>query len=226
MQKVIGVFDSGVGGITTASTIQELLPDTKILYYADSEHCPYGERTQADLIDITSNVVSNLAVQGAELIVIACNTATTQCIHALREKFPSLTFVGTEPAIKVACDASCQNILLMATPSTITSAQVQRLCNRYVTTQNLTLLPCPGLAELVEQAVTTQQDLSTSTPIQAKLTELFSTLPNHDGFDAVVLGCTHYIFLKDLIQKYFPYAKLIDGNLGVAKHVQKLITDN
>lgn len=222
MQRVISVFDSGVGGMTTAAEIQRMLPDAKIIYFGDSEHCPYGERTQGDLVHITADIVADLQKQGAEVIVIACNTATTQCIRFLREKFPDLTFIGTEPAIKVACDLGCENILLMATPSTIKSAQVQKLIQRYIASQEVTLLPCPGLAELVEKSVVNGV-LQDTPELAGLLSNLLGKVADHEKIDAVVLGCTHYIYLKSEIQKLFPNAELVDGNLGVAKRVKEVI---
>lgn len=213
MQKIIGVFDSGVGGKTTLTEIQKVLPDAKTVYFGDSKNCPYGEKSQNELIKITSEIVERFTRAGATMVVIACNTATTQCIKTLREKFPGLTFVGTEPALKIACDRGYQNILLMATPVTIRSQQVARLVEKNVINQGLTLLPCAGLAELVEAAA----------PVEAKLEELLSPIPNRDKIDAVVLGCTHYVYLKPQIQSYFPNAELIDGNSGVAKRVASLL---
>lgn len=221
MQKTIGVFDSGIGGQTTAQEIQRLLPDATIFYYGDHDHCPYGGRSQDELIEITTKIVANLVRQGTQLIVIACNTATTQCIHALRKRFPQITFVGTEPAIKVACNAGCQNILLMATPATVKSAQVQRLIAKNITHQEISLLPCPGLANLVEN--TPLNELVTNPKIITRLDDLLLSVPHREMIDGVVLGCTHYIYLKQVIQKYFPNAQLFDGNLGVAKRVKDLL---
>ncbi len=223
MQKIIGVFDSGAGGRTTLKEIQTLLPGVQTIYFGDREHCPYGEKSQSELIEITSEIVAKMEQAGATMIVIACNTATTQCIRALRERFPRLTFVGTEPALKVACDHGCRNILLMATLSTVKSRQVERLVEDNITDQHLTLLPCAGLAELVEEAVVGEDACPLNAGLVAKLDELLLPLPERDKVDGVVLGCTHYIFLRPYIQRYFPNAELIDGNAGVARHVKELL---
>lgn len=113
----IGVFDSGNGGYTTLGAIRSLLPENEYYYIGDHKNCPYGTKTQAELIEITTHIAQRLASWGAEMIVIACNTATTRCIRALRQRFPDIIFVGTEPAIKLACDADCQEILLPASKS-------------------------------------------------------------------------------------------------------------
>lgn len=227
MQKVIGVFDSGVGGMTTAAEIQRILPQAKLIYFGDSEHCPYGERTQSELISITTAIVQDLVDRGANLIVIACNTATTQCIKALRDRFSEVIFVGTEPAIKLACNLGCQKILLMATPATVKSQQVQQLIRQNITNQQITLLPCSGLADLIEKSVKVidgQAHFDCNSEIENKLSELLSQLPDSGSYDGVVLGCTHYIYLRDLLQRYFPAAQIVDGNLGVARRVKQLLS--
>lgn len=229
MKQVIGVFDSGVGGMTTLLEIKKLIPDAKTIYFGDSEHCPYGERIQEELINITHDVVKKLADQGARIIVIACNTATTMCIVRLRQLFPDLTFVGTEPALKVACDHGCKNIVLMATPGTIQSRQVKRLVKQNFNDQKLTMVACPGLAELIEKSVTIKNDVpdfSFNSDIKNKLNELLLNLPDRDKVDAVVLGCTHYNYLDKQLAKYFPNAEMVNGNLGVAKQVRTLMNVN
>lgn len=158
----IGVFDSGSGGRTTLAAIQTLLPENEYYYISDRAHCPYGTKSQSELLAITAELVRQLVRWGAEIIVIACNTATTQCIYNLRQLFPQTIFVGTEPALKPACDAGCQDILLLATPQTIASQQVSRLTSRFVNHQHLELLPCPGLADLIEQQV----ELTESSPLR------------------------------------------------------------
>lgn len=226
MGNIIGVFDSGIGGMTTKLAIEQLIPQAKVIYYGDSANCPYGERSQAELIQITTRIVESFQQQNAKIIVIACNTATTQCIHALRQRFPDLTFIGTEPAIKVACDNHCNNILLMATSGTVKSLQVQRLINKFVTDQKVSLLPCPGLADLIEKSATfINGDIKfhNMDTIHQKLDTLIKNIPDRNQTDAVVLGCTHYIYLKPEIQKYFPNAKLLDGNYGVAKRTHAIL---
>lgn len=227
MIRKIGVFDSGVGGAATLSVIQQLLPDAEYRFLSDQAHLPYGDKTLSELVEITTSLVSELRDWGAEIVVIACNTATTKCIRFLRQRFPEITFVGTEPALKVACDRGFKNILLLATPSTINSDQLQRLIIQYVHGQKLTLLPCSGLADVIERGFSVDQlDRPLSAPaeteINQKLNELFSAIDNPAEIDAVVLGCTHYPLIAKQIQCFFPQAELIDGNLGVAKCVQTL----
>ena len=104
MKGKVGIFDSGIGGLTTYKEIKKLLPNENYIYYADTKNNPYGSKTQDELKQITKNIVNKLITKGAKIIVIACNTATTNCIEYLRKEFPNTIFIGTEPAIKVACD--------------------------------------------------------------------------------------------------------------------------
>lgn len=207
----IGLFDSGKGGTTILAAIKELLPQEKYYFIADSDNCPYGEKTDEELTEIVQKNVDELKDWGAEIVVIACNTATTRCIKMLREKYPELKFVGTEPAIKLAAKSDAKKILVMATPGTVEAERTLQLVkeNRQ-NGQEIELLACPGLADAIEK--------------NEGVTEVLDgLLANIDEPDLVVLGCTHYSLIKDKIQKYFPQAKLIDGNDGVARRVRNLM---
>ena len=206
----IGIFDSGKGGTTVMAAIKERLPEAEYFYIGDSRNCPYGEKTDEELMKITRRHVETLKKKGARIIVIACNTATTRCIAKLRQEYPELKFVGTEPAIKLATETGVKRILVMATPGTIESERTARLMAEYQRPrQKIRLLACPGLADVIEAG----------TGIDEKLAELLAKIP---APEVIVLGCTHYSLIKPEIQKYFPEAKLIDGNEGVAKRVVEL----
>lgn len=213
----IGVFDSGIGGATVLAALQELLPNEDYHYIADSENCPYGEKSDEELRRIVVMNVEKLRAWGAKIIVIACNTATTRCIGYLRQQYPGITFIGTEPAIKLATKITdATNILVLATPGTITSERTKALLEENQKPgQNIILLPCPGLADVIEKYLTID-----SSKIVDKLTELLAgvSMP-----DVVVLGCTHYSLIKDYIQDLFPNAKLLDGNFGIACRLKQLL---
>ncbi|MBR6505900.1 glutamate racemase [Candidatus Saccharibacteria bacterium] len=210
----IGVFDSGIGGTTVLAEIKKLLPNEEYRYIADSKNCPYGEKSDQELERIVTKNVDELKNWGAKIIVIACNTATTRCIDYLRQKYPELTFIGTEPAIKLATNTDAKSILVLATPGTIASERTKSLLEENQKPgQKITLLACPGLADTIEKCY--QDD---HTPIRDKLAELLTNAPKSP--DIIVLGCTHYSLIKDEIQTLFPSSKLIDGNLGVAHRVE------
>ena len=218
MNNKIGIFDSGIGGLTTLKEIKKLLPHENYLYYADSQNNPYGEKTNKELLNIVTNITDFLIKKNVKIIVIACNTATTRCINKLRKIYPFITFIGTEPAIKVACNKNFKNTLVLATPSTIKSERTNELVKKYKNdNQTITLLPCKGLADAIEK-----QD---QTKIEKLLHQLLDKYQNK-SIDSTVLGCTHYPHIKNNIQKMFPQAKIIDGNKGVAKQVKKQLKLN
>ncbi len=213
----IGVFDSGIGGTSVLAAVKELLPNEEYYYIADSKNCPYGEKSDEELRQIVIENTEELKNWGAEIIIIACNTATTKCIDFLRDKYPAIKFVGTEPAIKLAAATMAKNILVLATPGTIAAERTKSLLKENQRPeQQITLLPCPGLADVVEAYLNTTEN----TKIDDKLHELLNDIIMPD---VVVLGCTHYSLIKDKIQKFFPNAILVDGNSGVARRVKQLI---
>ena len=207
----IGVFDSGKGGITILNEIKKILPNEEYMYVGDSENCPYGEKSDEELKRIVRGIVERLKVWGAEIIVIACNTATTRCIDYLRSTYPDLKIVGTEPAIKLATRTKGRKVLVMATPGTVESERMNSLVQENKKDgQEIKLLACQGLADAIEEDDNVDGVLD-------------GLLRGIEGFDIVVLGCTHYSLIKDKIQAYFPNAVLIDGNKGVAERVKALM---
>lgn len=211
----IGVFDSGKGGRTVLEAIERVLPEEEYYYIADSKNCPYGNKTKSELLEITSRIVDELKKWGAEIVVVACNTATTNCIEDLRSKYPELEFVGVEPAIKLATDTGSRRILVMATPGTVKSERTMALLSENQKPgQETRLLPCPGLAEAIEN----------NDDVELILSEVLKEVSvEADEYDSVVLGCTHYPLVRDKIQEFFPRASLIDGNVAVAKRVKQIV---
>lgn len=212
----IGVFDSGRGGLTVLGAIQKRLPGVEYKYIADSKNCPYGEKSEDELYKIVRGNVEELRDWGAKIIVIACNTATVKCIDKLRLDYPELLFVGTEPAVKLALKTGASRILVLATPNTIRSERLHVLTEKNLGSgQKVDFLACPGLAETIEKNY--DSDLER---IAEKLNEL---LDFDESYEVVVLGCTHYPLVSDLIQKFYPRARLVDGAEGVAKRVENMV---
>lgn len=210
---MIGVFDSGIGGLTVLEEMKKVLPKEDYLFYADNLNNPYGEKDDTELYEITSKIVDYLIGRECKLIVIACNTATTRCIKYLRGKYPDITFVGTEPAIKLACDRDYKNILVMATPATINSERTNILVNdNKKDYENIYLVPCEGLANAIEV-----EDRERQERIVSNIYEEYKD----KEIDAIVLGCTHYPHIKDLMSKYFVNASLLDGGNGVARETKR-----
>src|SRR5262245_39629221 len=153
MKKCIGVFDSGVGGLSVLRALRERLPGAPLRYLADSAYAPYGGRDATQIVERSIALTQRLLDDGAAMIVVACNTATVQAIAALRERWPALPFVGVEPGIKPAA-ARTRNgrVALMATASTAGSARVQRLVREHASNVQVLLQGCPGVVDVIERA--------------------------------------------------------------------------
>lgn len=210
---MIGIFDSGIGGVTVLKEIIKLLPNEKYIYYSDSINSPYGDKTEEELKIITSSVISFLIEKGCELIVIACNTASTLSSY-LREKF-DIPIVAIEPAYKMVYDyAYDKKALVMATKRTLESDKFKRLYERY-NNHNTILLPCVGLADLIEEGSQEKID-----------NYLKENISKYSGAECVVLGCTHYPLIKDSISRVLGDVEFFDGSLGVSKLVYKKLKDS
>lgn len=209
----IGVFDSGKGGLSILEELRRVLPNEDFLYYGDSLNNPYGEKNDEELLNITSGIVDYLIKKDCKLIVVACNTATTRCMKKLRLKYPEIIFVGTVPAIKVACDHNFKNTLVMATPATIESERTGELIRDNIRDdQNIYLVSCNGLAHAIE--------IEDSKEIKRILKKVFDDYRDKN-IDSIVLGCTHYPFIKDEILEEMPGVILLDGANGVAREVKR-----
>ena len=218
MSNIVGVFDSGIGGLSVLRELEKILPNEDFYYYGDSLNNPYGEKSDEELFEITSGVVDYLVNKGCRLIVIACNTATTRCMKYLREMYKDVIFVGTVPAIKVACDRDFKNTLVMATPATIESERTMELIRDNIRKdQNIYLVACPGLANAIED--------NDQEKIEEILKDTFREYKDKE-IDSIVLGCTHYPFIKEDILKEMPGVILLDGSRGVAMEVKRQLENN
>ena len=212
--RAIGVFDSGVGGISVLRELARLLPDEHFIYYGDTKNAPYGTRGEEDILALTLSVAQKLLARDVKALVIACNTMTSAAAGALRDAL-SIPVIGMEPALKPASLARRDGrVLVMATEATLRQSKFQSLLARYG--EGALLLPCPGLMEFAERG-----DFD-SPALDAFLDAL---LAKHRGekIDAAVLGCTHYVFLKRAISKALPGVPLFDGNEGAARRLRTLL---
>ena len=212
----IGVFDSGLGGVSVLRACTELLPNEDFLFFGDSANAPYGEKTLDRVRALTLERVADLVDRGVKAVVVACNTATSAAIAALREKYPRIPMIGIEPAVKPAAQArDSSQVIVMATPLTIHEEKYQKLAAAFCHEAGVISLPCRGLAELVEQG---QRE---GPVIDAYLQELF--LPfRHCNVEYIVLGCTHYPFVEGAIRKNFGRpVEIIDGSEGTARQLKR-----
>ncbi len=211
----IGVFDSGVGGLSVAKKIRELLPHENLLYMADSLHAPYGEKSASFINERACIIVQFLIDQGARLIVVACNTATVSCIKELRKQF-SLPIVGVEPGVKTAVANSVSKVVgILATTQTLKSPAFTALATQYSKNVKVEVQACPGLVEQVEALLLNDGNT------QALVEQYVQPLINK-GADKIVLGCTHYAFLAPLIQQAAgPNIEIINTAAPVAQEVAR-----
>ena len=213
----IGVFDSGLGGLSVLKEMMRVLPNEDFLFYEDSLNNPYGVKDEEELLEITSKIVDYLLNHDCKIIVIACNTATTCCMKALREKYPNTIFVGTVPAIKVAYDNNYKNTIILSTPYTTKSKRVEELLNDYTREdQIITNISGENLANLIE--------LDKHDEIMKLLHRLLDDYS--DKADSLVLGCTHYSLIKKEINEVLPNTVLLDGCLGVANEVKHQLEEH
>ena len=212
----IGIFDSGIGGLNILEEVKNIMPNENIIYYQDSSNNPYGEKTDDELWVIVSNIIEYLKNKGVREIIVACNTATTRCIKKMRESYPELIFIGTEPAIKVATDNNYKNIIILGTPGTITSDRLKELIDNNRSDEQINLIECKGLANAIE--------FDNHDEIM-RLLHVYLDEYRNKGIDAVVLGCTHYNYIEKEIIDVLGNVKLIDGNLGVAKQAKRKLEE-
>jgi glutamate racemase len=215
---LVGVFDSGLGGLSVLSVLHRTLPEHPLHYVADSAHAPYGERSDEYVAARTLAIGGHLVASGARLIVVACNTATAVAVAALRERWPEIPVVGVEPAIKPAVKTSASGrIGVMATPTTLRSAKFQRLLDTHGGSAAIVLQPCPGLAGQIERG-----DLDA--PDMVAMIETFCAPLREARVDTVVLGCTHYPFVRHHIQAAMGEGvTLIDTAWPVSRQAARLL---
>jgi glutamate racemase len=219
--KPIGFFDSGVGGLSVMKKAIEFMPWEDYVYFGDSRNAPYGTKTVDEVKELTFNAAEFLIKQGVKAIVIACNTATSAAIDDLRAHYKEIPIIGIEPALKPAVELSDDGkIIIMATPMTLAEKKFKKLMDRYAEEADIIPLPCAGLVELIESGVTEGDEL-----IQF-LENKFQDI-DKDTISAVVLGCTHYPFVKKAISKVLgEKAILIDGSEGTAKELRRRLGKN
>lgn len=209
----VGVFDSGVGGLSVLRELQRQLPLAHLVYVADSGHAPYGERSTGYVIERSTHIARFLLQRGARVLVVACNTATAAAAQVLRDAYPDTPIVGVEPGLKPAVALTRnRHIGVLATEGTLASAKFQALLARLRERAAFHLQPCPGLAHAIESG-------NPEAPKVLALVERYcAPLRAHD-VDTVVLGCTHYPFVAAAIQRAMgPQVQLVDTAQAVARH--------
>lgn len=213
----VGVMDSGVGGLSVLQHLTRQLPHEHFTYFADSAHAPYGNKTATEIQQRCFTIADSLIAQGAKALVVACNTATAAAIGAMRERY-ILPIIGMEPAVKPAAAASKNGIIgVLATTGTLQSAQFAALLEHYGQNVQVVTQACVGLVECIEQG---QLD----TPHTLALLQQYCQPLMATGADTIVLGCTHYPFVRKHIQAIVgPGVTLIDTGAAVAKRLEQVL---
>ena len=221
----IAVFDSGLGGISVLRALRRLMPAEDFLYFGDSANAPYGTKTQEELLARCETIVNALLARGAKCVVVACNTATSAAVPALRRLYPGLPIIGMEPAVKpAATEGGHPRVLVMATPVTIHGERLHQLVQTYDQQAEILLLEAPQIVNFVESG---ESDAHPTKALRAYLHEILQPYLPETGtafkkLDAIVLGCTHFPFVRHCIQETLPYAvELFDGAEGTARQTRR-----
>ena len=214
----IGVFDSGVGGLSVLRAIRQQLPGQPVIYLADQAHVPYGSRTLEEVRGFSESITRYLLDQGARLIVVACNTASAAALHELRDRFPDVPFVGMEPAVKPAAEHTHTGVVgVIATPATFQGRLYASVVERFAHGVTILQDTVPGLVTAVENG---QLDAPETRAILQRALEPMLA----QNIDTVVLGCTHFPFVIPLIQQIAgPGVRVIDPAPAVARQVERLL---
>jgi glutamate racemase len=219
-ENPIGIFDSGIGGISVLREIYHLMPEENYIYYGDSAHAPYGTKSIPDIKKLSADCMSFLLQHNAKAIVIACNTATSAAAAMLRKTYPHIPIIGIEPALKPAVLwKEHDKILVMATPMTLKQEKFQKLMHTYEENSDIYCVPCAGLVEFIERG-----ELE-GPALEEFIYGLLQPYLN-SGIDAIVLGCTHYPFVQDTIQKVTgPNVRIFVGSYGTAKQLHRRLLE-
>lgn len=219
--RPIGFFDSGVGGISVLRESVKLLPNENYIYFGDSKNAPYGTKGVTEVKELTFKAVDFLLHKNCKAIVIACNTATSAAINDLRNYYIDIPIIGIEPALKPAVELhKAGKIVIMATPMTLAETKFNSLMKSYEQAADIVPLPCAGLVELIESGIVEGEELNLY--LRKKL-----DLYKESGIGSVVLGCTHYPFIrKELSNILDETTAIIDGSLGTAKQLETQLAKN
>jgi glutamate racemase len=214
----IGVFDSGVGGLSVLREIRRQIPQENLIFFADQLHVPYGSRPLAEVRKFSESISQFLLDQGVKLIVVACNTASAAALNFLRERFPETPFVGMEPAVKPAAQGTHSGVVgVLATPATFQGRLYASVLERFANRVSVLQDTCPGLVSQIENGELKSNE--TRAILKKALTPMLE-----NGIDRVVMGCTHYPFVIPLIQEIVgPQVEVIDPAPAVARQVARVL---
>ena len=208
-------YDSGIGGVSVLADTKKLLPDEDFIYFGDIANAPYGQKTRSEVHKLVLNNINQLLTWDVKALLLACNTATSSSVAELRNLL-DIPIFGMEPALKPAVQNSEGQIIVLGTTLTLKEEKFHNLLESMGKERNIVGLPCPGLVELIEQDPQKPE-------VGKYIKEIF--MPYKDSMVAVVLGCTHYLFIKPWLQTLFPNVQVFDGNDGVSRNLTKVLEE-
>ena len=214
----IGIFDSGIGGLTLLHQAMVLMPHENFIFYADTDHVPYGTKSREQVITYVDEVVRFMEDHDCKAVMIACNTATAVAAELMRSKYQSLPIIGIEPAVKPAvAESAGKRVLVVATPLTVHEKKLKMLVERVDDEHLVDLLELPGLVEFAERGEFVSDNVTAY--LQGRL--LGYAL---DRYGELVLGCTHFNYFKDTFRKLMPpHIHIIDGSLGTVRQLMRVL---
>lgn len=217
----IGIFDSGVGGLSVLAALRKLLPNENVIYLADQAHVPYGSRSLAQVRAFSEGITRYFLTQDTKLIVVACNTASAAALHHLRQAFLGIPFVGMEPAVKPAAESTRSGVVgVLATPATFQGELYASVIERFAAGVRVLQDTCPGLVMEIDAG-------SLDTPKVHSILEAALKPMLAEGIDTVVLGCTHFPFVIPMIEDIVgPEVRVIDPSPAIARQVERLLVAN
>lgn len=218
MQNPVGIFDSGIGGVSVLTAIRAELPTVDLIYTGDNLHLPYGEKTMEEIRTYSRGVVDFLKSKGCNVIVIACNTASAAALKKLREEYSGITFVGMEPAVKPAAEQTQTGVVgVMATTATFQGELFASVVERFASGVKVIQQPCPGLVQQIEAG-------ELDSPDTMRMLRGWLEPMKAQNIDRIVLGCTHYPFVKNAIKTILGDAvTIIDPAPAIAKQVRRIL---
>lgn len=215
----IGIFDSGLGGISVLKELRKHMPNEHFIYYGDSAYAPYGTRSKDYIIDRCIQICDFFISRNVKALVIACNTATSVAAPIVRKKY-NIPIIGMEPALKVAAQNKVdQNIIVMATPLTLKEKKFEDLMSHFSNDNHIMKMPCPELVKIVEN-----DELDDHNKVLNQLYTYYRDI-NLKEVDSIVLGCTHFVFYRNYFDEHFNHINIIDGNLGTSNHLKHILEE-
>lgn len=215
----IGVFDSGLGGLSVVNAIRACMPNESIIYIGDSLHAPYGTKSKEEVYELSKAICDRFINSGVKAIVIACNTATSAAADRLRELY-KVPIIGMEPAVKPALSQVQGRVFVFATDMTLKEEKFNALVEKYDEDHRVIKCPAPEWVDVVEN------DLEDDERVHEALVSVLSQYDISDK-DGIVLGCTHFIFLKEKIEAYYhDKVEVFDGNMGTALQLKNILSSS